>query len=246
MSEECLPKLKARGYCKAQVNFSTEEFKQASELIENLIENPQMKRENVTTGTSVCDKTIAGRFSMKIYESGAGQDPFGGLVKTFAREIACSESKEDYSICVLFSSADIDRTKQRWHRDMDHKEDGKHLPLIVYVPIGTNSFEMGIIPSRAEFEEHLKISSQRRLSVKPGEIIVMRGDVPHREVANPGSICLRYCFDMPQPKMIPVIFKVFSCCQCGKKYNAEACVFSCENRCRLKKQGQKSQASSKM
>jgi len=245
MSELCLPKIKVRGYWKAQVNFSIEQYKKVSEYIEDVIKNPQMNKENVTTGTSLCDKSVAGLYSLNLYESGAGQDPFDDLVKKFAREIVCSERKEDYeySICLLFCTSSINdtgQTKQRWHRDMDHLDVALPFPLIVYVPIGKISFEMGILPSKTEFEENLKISSQRRLIAKPGEIIVLRGDIAHREVANPGSICLRYRFDISKPKMIPVIFKVFSCCECGKKYNAGARVSSCEKRCRLKKQAKTS------
>jgi len=235
MSEVCLVKLKARGYCKATVNISSEVLNQAKKKMEEAVEDSRIKKEYVMTGTSVCDKIIVDRYIKTVYDNGEGEDPLGCTVKTLAFEIGGNQGNySDCEICLLYSENSrngLDETKQRWHRDIDMKPE-KSFPLIIYVPIGDRVFEIGIIPSNKEFDQDLKMSSQRLMKVEPGEIFIMRGDCPHREISNPGVLCLRYTFDIRErKKMIPVKFKVFKCCVCGKNFSSEGRWLSCQNRC---------------
>ncbi len=111
---------------------------------------------------------------MNIYDSGIGFDPLASSVKKLASEIDGNvwEEGSDYEISLVYSTStsnEAQEIKQRCHRDTEHKKDEKSFPLIVYVPIGNNSFEICVLPSNREFEKDLKITSQRRMKIDIGE-----------------------------------------------------------------------------
>ena len=93
----------------------------------------------------------------------------------------------------------------------------KKNPIIAYVPL--TSFDIGVIPTKNGL---LNLSSQRKFSISPGEILILHGGTAHREISSPGSLCLLYYFELNRQNIMhSVVFKTWSCIYCNERYNSE-------------------------
>jgi len=212
--------LNKSGYTKATIYFTKEEFDDGLSVCKSYMIDEMDKREHSVSGTLMCDHEIPHNYVSCVYDNESGVNPLKAKVEIFMCELL---EDRDPKLCQIFliyqegSTFDFHNYKQRWHRDFCEEDFHQNKPFIAYVPL--TCLEIGVIPSKTGV---LNLSSQRRLSISQGDILILNGDAPHREMSIPGSICLLYYFEMRrQSIMYNVVFKTWSCIHCGDSFKSE-------------------------
>jgi len=77
------------------------------------------------------------------------------------------------------------KTKQGWHRENNFLTEGYKSLLTVMAPLMAN-FDIQIIPMVEPFDGDFIFSNQKRIKIKLGDALFLRGDIPFREVNGVG------------------------------------------------------------
>ena len=222
--------LKKSGYCKTSICLSQEDIEEGLSVCRSSKDSDQHKKMHSFSGSLMCDREIPDSYLNCIYENEVGVDPLKRKVEIFMSELLEVVDPKLCQIYVLYQEASIDHTyKQRWHKDFCEEDVCNKNVFIAYVPLTT--YDIGVIPAKIGI---LNLSSQRRLKMTEGEILILHGGTAHRELSSPGSICLLYYFELNrQNSMYPVNFKTWACEQCEERFNSENGKKYHEKRCVL-------------
>jgi len=113
-------------------------------------------------------------------------------------------------------------TKEGWHRENNSLRHGYKSLLIIMVPLMAN-FDIQVIPMVEPFDGDFIFSNQKRMKIKLGEALFIRGDTPFREVNGEGKYFLTYYFGKKiDIGYFPVEFKTWNCDYCNKVFSVKA------------------------
>jgi hypothetical protein len=210
--------LRKSGYCKTTICLSKEDIEEGTSVCRTYIDSDQHKVIQSLSGTTMCDWEIPNNYVSCMYENEKGIDPLKRKVQKFMSELLDVIEPKLCQIYILYQEGSGDyNCKQRWHTDFSEEDVRKNSPFIAYVPLTT--FDIGVIPNKIGLPN---LSSQRKLSMSQGEILILQGGTAHRELSRTGSLCLLYYFEMNRKNIMhSVIFKTWTCIKCDERFSSE-------------------------
>lgn len=204
-------KLKQYGYCKTSLYITRAVLESALSTCKKQI-NESSGFQSIVTSDGIQ------KFKLN------GNDPCGDLVVQFMKEaldIECEYHQHEVQIRYMNSIGNW-RNKQIWQTEKNGPLEECENLVILHVPL-EEYYDINVIPTTESSNLQVLLSKQRKIRLKLGEGLIMRGHLPYREIFKSGSHCLVYYFgNVRGLGVYTVTFKTWTCELCSKEFRIEA------------------------